>query len=395
MSKESPDFRLLFEESPDLLLVFLPDSPRFTAVAATKARLQSTHSSAEEIIGRALFELFPDTPDDPGAHASANLRASLERVLATRAADTLAVQKCDIPLPGGGYEVQYWSQRNTPILAEDGRVAYILHRAVDVTDLERAGEANARLRELDRKWGADLQMANRELDTFSYSVAHDLRGPLRAIDGFSAMLLQDHARHLDDDGRRLLDVVRSSATRMSRLIDDLLSLSRVSRGDVRRIPFDLSSVVRTVALQIEAVEPGRTVALSLQPGVMVDADPHMLQIVLDNLLRNAWKFTSKRSDAAVEFGSATANGEAFYFVRDNGAGFNMDYAEKLFGVFQRLHPESEFPGTGIGLATVKRIIGRHEGRVWAHSAPGQGATFYFTLGPEAAAPAPGQSSAVA
>jgi signal transduction histidine kinase len=806
MSDTALNFQLFFEESPDVLLVLLPDSPRFTAVAATKARLESTHSTAQETLGRGLFELFPDNPDDPEAHATANLRASLERVLATRAADTMAVQKYDIPLPGGGFEAKFWSPRNIPILSSDGEVAYILHRAVDVTELARASEegeelrgrtadmerevvrrsqeldaanrklreANDRLSELDaaktaffsnishefrtpltlmlgpledalaapgsrqdpaqrerlqvaydnalrllklvsalldfsrleagkiagnfapvdvarltreltamfqvafdrtevafevdcptltaplwldadlwetivsnllsnafkftlhgkvsvrlretktqallevtdtgpgiaaadiarvferfhrlaaaparthegagiglalvkelvelhggtvslssiegsgstfclclpkgsahlpagassprgaeprarrnaahaveaarwvdkgtvidsgpsdrprvcvvddnadlrnhiggllesefqvvsacdgqrafeliqerapdivlcdvmmprmsgielvralradpalvglpvillsarageaaaaegldagaddyltkpfsagelltrvrallklaqlrRKCTADLEIANRELDAFSYSVAHDLRGPLRSINGFSDLLLAEHSQQLDAEGRRLLHVVRNAAQRMSTLIEDLLRLSTMSRGDIRRMRFDLSSVVRTVAEQIRSSEPGHVVSLTVQDGVSVHADPHMLQIVLDNLLRNAWKFTSKRSGAEVEFGSAVDDGEPCYYVRDNGAGFNMAYASKLFGVFQRMHSEQEFPGTGIGLATVKRIIGRHGGRVWAQAAVGEGAALYFTLG---------------
>jgi signal transduction histidine kinase len=835
MPEPELNFQLLFEESPDVLLVLKPDSPRFTAVAATKARLTSTHSTAEQTIGRGLFEMFPDNPDDPSANATANLRASLERVLATRAPDTMAVQKYDIPLPDGGFEAKYWSPRNIPILAADGTVLYILHRAVDVTELARASEegeelrgrtadmerevvrrsreldaanrqmraANEKLSHLDaaktaffsnishefrtpltlmlgpledsladaaaplapaqrqrlklahdnalrllklvnalldfsrleagrlrgrfapvdlatqthdlammfqaaferaglrldidcpplsnpfwvdqdmwekilpnlisnafkftlagavtvrlrqtathavlevidtgtgipeaelprvferfhrvagatgrthegagiglalvrelvelhgggievesqlgvgttfrvaipaghahlppdtvllespadqvpnsinahateavrlaelsgaanavpaepagaaaqhedqetlplvlvvddnadlrdymsgllsphyrvvtaqdglealelirartpdivvsdvmmprmtgielvqalrtessesvvpvillsarageeatiegldagsddyltkpftasellarvrshvklgqarRRWTAELETANRELDAFSYSVAHDLRGPLRSIDGFSQMLLEAHGGQLDADGRRHLDIVRGSAQRMSRVIDDLLRLAQMSRGAVRRIGFELSSLVRTVALHLSQSEPQRRVELLIEPGVHVDADPHLLQIVLDNLMRNAWKFTAKRAQAVIEFGAEEINGETSYFLRDNGAGFNMKYASKLFGVFQRLHADSEFQGTGVGLATVKRIIGRHGGRVWAVGEVDRGATFYFTLTAVAVSGALGQSSTAA
>ncbi len=826
------DFQLFFEESPDVLLVLLPDSPRFTAVAATKARLASTGSTLEETIGRGLFELFPDNPDDATANATANLRASLERVLATRAADTMAVQKYDIPLPDGGFEARYWSPRNIPILSAAGAIRYILHRAVDVTDIARADEAgqelrgrtrdmerevlqrsreldaanrrlrdaNKKLSELDaaktaffsnishefrtpltlmlgpleealadddpsldathrgrlqlahanalrllkmvnalldfsrleagrlggtfapvdlasatanlagmfqaafdraglqlvldcprlsepvwidrdlwekvipnlvsnafkftwsgsvtvrvdelperavvevidtgtgiaaaelpriferfhrvegavgrthegagiglalvrelvelhggrlsatstpgagstfrieipkgfahlreesvlhsavdartdpyepagytsapqahvveaargieppsaaregampdlgsdrtrkgpraqilvvddnadlrryiasllvpyyevvtandgrealdmirvrapdlvlsdvmmprltgvelvremraapatvvvpvillsaragegstiegldagaddyltkpftaqellarvrshvhlaqarRKLVADLETANRELDSFSYSVAHDLRGPLRSIDGFSALLLEEDALGLTEEGRRRLDIVRGAAQRMSRLIDDLLHLARINRGEPQRVVFDLSSLVVTVASSLQEGAHGRSVELSVEPGVQVEADPHLLQIVLENLLGNAWKFTARRAQARVEFGSLELNGQCCYFVRDNGAGFDMNYAAKLFGVFQRLHPDAEFQGTGIGLATVKRIVARHGGRVWGEGKPGHGATFYFTL--EAAGSSP-------
>jgi signal transduction histidine kinase len=806
------DFQLLFEESPDVLLVLLPDSPRFTAVAATKARLIATHSTLEQTIGRGLFEMFPDNPDDPAATGTANLRASLERVLATKAPDTMAVQKYDIPLGDGSFEVKYWSPRNIPILSAAGEVSYILHRAIDVTDLARASEegeelrgrtqdmerevvrrsqeldaanrqlreANDKLSQLDsaktaffsnishefrtpltlmlgpledclgdtslpladvhrmrlalthdnalrllklvnalldfsrlqagrlrgrfapvdlasltrdlagmfqtafdkaalrltldcpaatdptyvdhnmwekivpnlvsnafkftfsggvtvrvrdepthailqvidtgggipegelsqifnrfhrvagaigrthegagiglalvrelvelhggtvtvesklgsgtefrvqipkgfahlpaeavvheasnrsglseinayateasrwsgpesaaaasggpeaqsmdgalvlvvddntdlraymsgllgehyrvvtandglealevirdhrpdvvlsdvmmprmtgielvqalrgdpdtvnlpvillsarageeatiegldagsddyltkpfaaqellarvrshlnlaqarRQWASKLELANRELDAFSYSVAHDLRGPLRVIDGFSEMLLEDDAERLDERARHRLGVVRSSAQRMSQLIDDLLYLAKVSRGEPRRRHFDLSALVHKVAAQLQESERDRQVTLKIEAGVSVDADSHLVQIVLENLLRNAWKFTSKCAAAEVEFGSENAAGEVGYYIRDNGAGFNMAYASKLFGVFQRLHSETEFQGTGIGLATVKRIVDRHGGRVWAVGEPGRGATFYFSL----------------
>ncbi len=816
MSEPGLNFQLLFEESPDVLLVLLPDSPRFTAVAATKARLILTHTTLEQTIGRGLFEMFPDNPDDPSATGTANLRASLERVVATKAPDTMAVQKYDIPLPGGGFEAKYWSPRNIPVLGPSGEVMYILHRAVDVTELARASEegeelrgrtaemerevvrrsleldaanrqlreANGKLSQLDaaktaffsnishefrtpltlmlgpledmladtaqpvsqahrmrlqmahdnahrllrlvtalldfsrleagrvrgsfapvdfsavtrelagmfqtafdraglklilecpsltepvwidvdmwekvvpnllsnafkftlegavtvrlaetprsvvlevidtgtgipegdlprvferfhrvtgavgrthegagiglalvrelveihggtievrskqgegstfrieipkgrehlpadslqqepgqdglrgrrplpqdsvrwmgarietrdtpaaddrteesavkplvlvvddnadlreymrdllkpeyrvitaddgraaldivnargapdiilsdvmmprmtgiqlvealradpatarvpiillsarageestvqgldagsddyltkpftaqellgrvrahvrlaqarRKFTEELEAANRELDAFSYSVAHDLRGPLRSVDGFSQMLLAENAHELNEEGRRRLGVVRASVQRMTQLIEDLLRLSQMSRREVRRIRFELSSVVRTVALQILEDRPGLPPRLSIEEGVHVNGDPLLLQIVFENLLGNAWKFTSKRADPSIEFGSQQVGQEVRYFVRDNGAGFNMKYAEKLFGPFQRLHSDSEFQGTGVGLATVKRIVNRHGGRVWAEAEVDKGATIFFTLG---------------
>lgn len=814
MTVSTLDFQLFFEESPDVLLVLLPDSPRFTAVAATKARLLSTHSTLEQTIGHGLFDLFPDNPDDPGANATANLRASLERVLATKAPDTMAVQKYDIPRGDGTFEAKYWSPRNIPLLSASGEVIYILHRAVDVTELARASEegeelrgrtadmerevlrrsreldaanrqlreANAKLSQLDavktaffsnishefrtpltlmlgpledtlrdtappladvhrtqltmshdnalrllklvnalldfarleagrlrgrfapsdlasltrdlcgmfqtafdkaglrlildcseptvdtyvdrdmwekivpnlisnafkftlsggvtvrvrdtresailqvidtgsgipddelpqifdrfhrvggavgrthegagiglalvreltelhggtvavkstlgsgtefrveipkgcrhlppesvvhepmtvteltqidgyateasrwgdsavtptdsaafeseglanpqvllvddnadlrdymsgllrpyyrvvtakdgrealdvvrnhppdivlsdvmmpgmtgielvqalrgdldtvnlpvillsaragaeatiegldagsddyltkpftaqellarvrahlklaqvrQQWAAKLEEANRELDAFSYSVAHDLRAPLRTIDGFSAMLLEDAAERLDAVSRRHLGVIRGAAQRMSQLIDDLLHLAKISRGEPRRVRFDLSALVGSVAAQLQAGEPARQVKLSIEEGISVDADPQLVRIVLENLLRNAWKFTSKRAAAEISFGAECADGEVHYLIRDNGAGFDMAYASKLFGVFERLHSESEFEGTGVGLATVKRIVNRHGGRVWAVGEPGHGATFCFSFSP--------------
>jgi signal transduction histidine kinase len=252
--------------------------------------------------------------------------------------------------------------------------------------------AHLKLGQARRRWTAELELANRELDAFSYSVAHDLRGPLRAIDGFSEMLQQDQGARLDDQGRRHLDIVRESAQRMSRVIDDLLRLAQMSRGAVRRIGFELSTLVHTVAAQVSQGEPERQVELCIEPDVHVDADPHLLQIVLENLLRNAWKFTAKRARTVIEFGARESGGETCYFVRDNGAGFDMRHASRLFGVFQRLHSDAEFEGTGVGLATVKRIIGRHGGRVWAVGEVDRGATFYFTVTGVDASRSAGQSS---
>jgi signal transduction histidine kinase len=809
MNPATLDYELLFQESPDVLLVLLPDSPRFTAVAATKSRLLSTHSTLEQTVGRGLFELFPDNPDDGSANGTSNLRASLERVLSTKAADTMAVQKYDIRLPDGGFEVKYWSPRNLPVLSDTGEVLYIMHRAVDVTDLVRAGElgqelrgrtqdmerevlrrsaeldtanrelreANHQLSKLDaaktaffnnishefrtpltlmlgpladlladaslnvddgqrsrlqlaydnslrllklvnalldfarleagrlrgnyspldasalttelaqmfqsvvdgsevtlivqcpalsepiwidrdmwekivpnlisnafkftlrgeigvrmhetashavlevsdtgigipeeelpkiferfhrvaaagrthegagiglalvrelaalhggsvsvtssvghgstfrieipkgcahlpsdsidqaaptamalstpahavearrwipgahtpvvsrdhaahvlivddsadlrgymsdlllphyrvstandgeaallmvrddppdlilsdvmmptmtgielvralradpetvaipvillsaragqeatvegldagsddyltkpftaaellarvrahvaltaarRQWASELQNANRDLEAFSSSVAHDLRAPLRLIEGFSLMLQEENGRQLDKEGLRRLDMVRGSAKRMSQLIDDLLYLARLARGDLNRTTFDLAVLVRTAAERLQSANPERSVTLALLGEIFIEADVGLINIVIENLLNNAWKFTSRRTDAHIEIGVTSNQGERTFFIRDNGAGFNMAYASKLFGAFQRLHSDADFQGTGIGLATVSRIVQKHGGRIWAIGEVDRGAAFYFTLGPQPA-----------
>ena len=227
---------------------------------------------------------------------------------------------------------------------------------------------------------AELAAVNQELEAFSYSVSHDLRAPLRSIDGFSLALLEDYSNTLDAEGRDYLQRTRASTQRMALLIDDLLSLSRVTRMEMRREQVDLSALAQTMAAELHEREPERQVTWAIAPGMSAQRDPNLLRVLLENLLGNAWKFTAKRSDAMIEFDTAEHGGKAAYFVRDNGAGFDMTYANKLFGPFQRLHSTSEFEGTGVGLATVLRIIHRHSGRVWAEGAVGQGATFYFTLG---------------
>jgi signal transduction histidine kinase len=226
---------------------------------------------------------------------------------------------------------------------------------------------------------AQLEVANKELESFSYSVSHDLRAPLRSIDGFSQALFEDYGDKLDEQGRSDLKRVRAATQRMAQLIDDILTLSRVSRGEIRHDSVDLSALVKSIAGELKSAEPERQVDLAIADGIRTVGDARLLRVVLDNLLRNAWKFTGKTSSAQIEFGAGQNNGKPVYFVRDNGAGFDMAYAHKLFGAFQRLHAATEFNGTGVGLATVQRIIHRHGGRVWAEAKVDQGATFYFTL----------------
>ena len=224
-----------------------------------------------------------------------------------------------------------------------------------------------------------LEETNRELDAFAYTVSHDLRAPLRAIDGFSEALLDDYGGRLDEEGKRYLGYLREGTREMSDLIDGLLQLSRATREGIDPQPVSLSETARQVAEELRKADPLRSVELRIAPGVAAFADHRLMRAVLENLLGNAWKYTGQRSDGRIEFGIEAKEGKAVYFVRDNGAGFDMAYADKLFLPFQRLHRAEEFPGIGIGLATVERIILRHGGRIWAESAPGKGATFYFTL----------------
>lgn len=225
----------------------------------------------------------------------------------------------------------------------------------------------------------ELEAANRELESFSYSVSHDLKAPLRSIEGFSSILMEDYYEALDGHAKDYLDRVRRAGVRMSELIDHLLRLSRVNRSELRKERVDLSSLANTVTDELKNAFPDRLVATSIAPGMIVNADPQLMRAALENLIGNAWKFTGKRDHAEIEFGITDRDGVSAFFVRDNGAGFDMAYADKLFSPFQRLHFESDFPGNGVGLATVKRIIFRHGGRIWAEGEPDKGAVFYFTL----------------
>lgn len=251
-----------------------------------------------------------------------------------------------------------------------------------IEDISERKEIEHRIQQLNtalRERAMVLESVNHELEAFSYSVSHDLRAPLRAVDGFSRILLDEYADRLDDTGRDRLRRVRAAAQRMAMLIDDLLKLSRITRSELKREDIDLSAMATAVIDELRSQEPSRIVQCLIQPDLIVWGDGRLLHIVLENLLGNAWKFTGKRADARVEVGMQMQNDEPAYFVRDNGAGFDMAYAEKLFGAFQRLHGTDEFPGTGIGLATAQRIIHKHGGRIWAEAEVEKGATFYFTL----------------
>ncbi|MBI3147965.1 MAG: hypothetical protein HYZ17_05565 [Betaproteobacteria bacterium] len=283
----------------------------------------------------------------------------------------------------------YWREVHAPSEAETEAVQKAAYLASIYLDRERSEQEvhqlNTELEERVASRTAELQAVNRELEAFSYSVSHDLRAPLRAIDGFSAILLQSHAEQLDEPSRNLLARIVAAAQRMGRLIDDMLALARVNRSPLHFEHLDLAALARTVAEELAHSQPERQVEFAIAESLPDVADPNLIRVVLENLLGNAWKFTRTRNAARIEFSMAMAAGERVYCVRDNGVGFDMVYADKLFGPFQRLHRPEEFPGTGIGLATVQRLIHRHRGRIWAESRQGHGAAFYFTLDARSAA----------
>jgi PAS domain S-box-containing protein len=278
-----------------------------------------------------------------------------------------------------------WTHLSTsPMFDEHGRYTGSLGM---VTDISRRREAEEQVRqlnaELERRIAertAQLEFSNRELESFAYSVAHDLRSPLRSIASFSDALVEDCAAQLDDTGKDYLRRITGGARRMSELIDGILALSRVNSTELRARECNLSAMAHAVLEQLQEQQPERQVKVRIQEGLVAQGDPHLLRAVLENLLGNAWKFTREKPVAEIEF-SATQDqaGRHTYVVRDNGAGFDMAYRDKLFGVFQRLHTQREFEGTGIGLATVQRILRRHGGRVWGEGQPGRGASFFFTL----------------
>jgi PAS domain S-box-containing protein len=364
-------FRNIFESSPDAIVGVNRDG-----------RIVRVNQQAERMFGYARAEL---------------VGAPVEMLVPERCAVAHTRQRAGYmqnphmrPM-GGGLDLRARRRDGTefpvdiklgPVESDSGPL--ILSTIRDISERKQAEEdihrLNAELEQRVLERTAELQAANRELEAFSYSVSHDLRAPLRTIDGFSQAVLEDYANKLGDQGRDYLNRVRAATQHMGHLIDDLIKLARVARAEIKRETVDLSALAGEVLAALRKSEPGREVECRIEPGLTATGDARLLRVVLDNLLGNAWKFTGRQPRPCIEFGATgSADGAPAFFVRDNGAGFDMTYAGKLFGAFQRLHTLSEFPGTGVGLATVQRIVHRHGGRVWAEGAVGKGATFYFTL----------------
>ena len=338
---------------------------------ASELRFQRLNRTGEALLGVSRADLLGKNDHDLFPRDQADFFQKKDRQTLEQGV-TLDITEEPIDTKNGG---RWLHTKKVPIRGDDGRPRFLLGISEDVTEQKRNAEAL-------RSAVAAAQSANRELEAFSYSVAHDLRAPLRAIDGFSQAILEDCADRLDDVGRTHLARVRASATRMAELIDGLLGLSRLTRAEVRFESVDLSALVAQVVDELRQQNPDRDVSVEIAPALTARGDPRILRVVIDNLLRNAFKFTAKRPDASIAFGSTSASsksGARTFYVKDNGVGFDPRYKDKLFGAFQRLHDASEYPGTGIGLATVERAVKRHGGRVWAESEPGRGATFFFTL----------------
>lgn len=359
LSQANSLLQMLLDQMPDHIY-FKDAQSRFIRNSRSQAKALGLSDPAEAV-GKSDFDFFP--------HAQQSFEIEQEII---RSGKPLVDQEERVLWPDG---TETWvSTTKAPLLDQAGHIIGTFGISRDITERKR-GEVALQKAKLE------LEAANKELEAFSYSVSHDLRAPLRSVDGFSQALLEDYGELLPPEGRNFLDRIRSSAQRMAQLIDDLLDLSRVTRVLIKSVPVDLTKLAENVTAELQRTYPERRVKLRIAPNLNVRGDPHLLQVVLENFLSNAWKFTSKQELAEIEFGSKHENNETIYFVRDNGAGFDMTYASKLFGAFQRLHAMTEFPGTGVGLATVQRIIHRHGGRVWAESAVGQGATFFFTLPP--------------
>jgi len=343
-------YRLIVDSVRDYAIIML--DPKGNIVSWNPGAQRLKGWSDAEIVGRHFAAFYPsDQETTPGLHLQAALSAG-----------RLEEEGWRVRKDGS----RFWANVIiTPVKDASGTVLGFAKVTRDLTELRRAEDA--------------LQLANRELEAFSYSVAHHLRAPLRGMNGFANVLLEDYGDKLDAEGRDCLQEIHSNASRMGDLIDALLSLSRVTRNEIEPSRVNLGELARAAIRDLAAGDSARRVEVVIEDGLEGDLDPHLARVLVENLLGNAWKFTKTATAPRIEFGRTTDRGAQTFFVRDNGAGFDMAYANKLFAPFQRLHTVAEYPGTGIGLATVQRIVHRHNGRIWAEGAVNAGATFYFTV----------------
>ena len=362
----SERYRRLFQDNPFPMWIYDVETLGFISV--NEAACHQYGYSSDEFLTMKITEIRPE-------EEVASLLENIDKAtgLLQKSGDWRHRRRdgSDLFVEITSHEIDFLDRRARLVLAND------------VTARHQAEENVRHLNEtLERRVAertVELELVNKELESFAYSVSHDLRAPLRAMDGFSLALIEDYSEKLDDTGKNFLSRVRTASQQMSRLIDDLLSLSRVTRSELRHTQVDLSSIANEIIARYSELHPRESFISDVQNNVKVFGDERLLRIALENLLGNAWKFTSKTENPRISFKVAKNNGHSTYCISDNGAGFDMKYADKLFGAFQRLHSTKEFEGTGIGLATVQRIINRHGGRIWAESEVGKGAAFYFTI----------------
>jgi PAS domain S-box-containing protein len=359
-------FRLIVTGMTDYAIFMLDPEGHVVSWNAGAQRIKGYR--AEEILGRHFSQFY-----------------SKEDVALGKPTDELRIAAQEGRCEDEGWRIRkdgtrFWANAViTALRDESGRLRGFGKVTRDMTERKEIEERLEQQRGQLARSNAELIEINKELESFSYSVSHDLRAPLRSIDGFSHALLEDCADKLTEAGQDYLNRIRAATQRMGMLIDDLLNLSRITRGEIHLEDLNISDLVRSILDSLERMHPDRRIEFKIDEGLQVQADQRLLRVALENLLNNAWKFTSKCPLARIDFGKTNANGASAYFIRDNGAGFDPAYADRLFGAFQRLHTVAEFPGTGVGLATVQRIIRRHGGQIWAEGAVDRGATFFFTL----------------
>jgi signal transduction histidine kinase len=403
------DYRVLFENSPGLNVVL---DPHFFIIAASNQFLQATMTCRQDIVGQNFFDVFPDNPDDPKASGVRNLRSSLERVLRDRVADSMAVQQHDIRRPDGQFEERYWSPVNSPVFGSDGHIEYIIHCVDDVTEFVRLRQSreeskrtetqHARVATMEteifsrsRELGVaneQLKLANEELEmrtaelndtlqtmqTFTYSIAHDLRGPLRALVNFSTLLESEYDGKIEEPGRDWLHRIKSAAERMDRLVSDLLAYGQLTHVEVTVVPISLESAVTKAMQDLSSEIRIRNAMFDVErPLPTVIGNIVLLNQVLLNLIGNAIKFVPPDKIPRIKIDASVVENRVRLCIRDNGIGIAPVYHDRIFDLFARLHKATEYSGTGIGLALVKKAMERMMGKVGVESVPGEGSCFWL------------------
>lgn len=404
-TQQEIDFRALFESAPGAYLVLKPDSPRFTILAVTDSYLRVTMTERKEIVGRGLFEVFPDNPNEVSPTGVQHLRSSLERVLKSKLQNAMPIQRYDVQRPGSSgreFEKRYWSPTNSPVLDHNAEIRYIIHRAEDVTEFveRKAGEAKVKLeadtllaRNVELELEVEgrsreiaeattkLEQSNAELEAFNYTVSHDLRAPLRAMWGFANAMEEDYGAELNEIARGYLREITDSAKRMDQLINALLAYSRVGRGEITLVPVDTNKCFRDALHLISGDASHKDQAsVDFQPNMpAVLGDSILLTAVLANLVSNAAKFVAQGQEAKVRVYCETGPEKIRIVVADEGIGIALENQGKIFGAFERLHGDDRYQGTGIGLAIVRRAIERMNGNFGVESSLGRGSRFWVEL----------------
>jgi PAS domain S-box-containing protein len=380
MEREATEAAL--RESERTLFKFLIDLPVGIVVSDPSGRYIFSNTKADRIMGKSIDPSIPQT--ETASYYQAYLAGTnelypLDRIPMTRALKGEAAYVDDIEFhrDNSKVRVEIWG---APVIDQDDKLIYAIAAFQDITERKKSEGLIKDLNKSLEMQALRLAEVNTELEAFSYSVSHDLRSPLRSIDGFSTILTEHYSDALDDKGKDYLVRIRTNCQRMGQLIDDMLKLSRITRDEITWDKVELSEMVKEILSDLKKTEPDRKIKLVVQEGVVVRGDGRLYRILMTNLLENAWKFCQKTPHPVIEFGVMPINGEQVFFVRDNGAGFDMNQTDKLFVPFQRLHSSVEFAGTGIGLAISQRIVHRHGGRIWGEGESGKGATFYFTAG---------------
>ena len=364
LSQANTLLQALMDYMPDHIY-FKDTESRFIRNSKSQANMLGLNDSTQ-IVGKTDFDFFP--------HA---MQAYAEEQEVMRSGQPLVDFEEQVVWPDSR---ETWvSTTKVPLRNTEGQIIGIFGISRDITERKRVEQSIQQLNADLKKQAAQLEAANKELEAFSYSVSHDLRAPLRAIDGFTRILLEDYEPLLDEEGKRVGEIIRREAQHMGKLIDDLLAFSRLGRKEMHFTKIDMKAMASSVFDELMTTENTGCIDFHVHRLPSTAGDPVLIRQVWVNLLSNAIKFSSKKEQAVIEVGSKHSEDEHIYYVRDTGAGFEMEYMDKLFGVFQRLHGEKEFEGTGVGLAIVKRVINRHDGRVWAEGEVGKGATFYFAL----------------